>query len=128
MVDEMKLLWATVHTKNMHISGLEKAPRLRGPKKNKLIKTHFICLSLPVAITHPVCLCLTVVGESQKNKLPAINHKPFTGVKANVDFLLKNKEAAKLLTRSQSQAREIIVKKSQAEKRTRGEDGPLKMG
>ena len=124
----MKLSWATVPTKSTPISVQERAPRLTGQKKSMLTKTLFICLSFQAAIIRLVGCRLTLDEEQQKNKLPAINNKPFTGVKANVDFLSKNKEAAKLLTRSQSQAREILVRKSQAEKRARGEDGSLKMG
>jgi hypothetical protein len=39
--------------------------------------------------------------------LPAINSRPFFGVKNDVDFLQKNREATKFLTKSQSQARII---------------------
>lgn len=47
------------------------------------------------------------VGDLRRERLPPIEAKPFQGVRANVDFLEKNRNAAKLLTKSQSQARII---------------------
>lgn len=53
---------------------------------------------------------LSLAPESRKSFLPDIRSKPFFDVKSDVNFLEKNREAAKLLTKSQSQARVIKSK------------------
>jgi hypothetical protein len=54
---------------------------------------------------------LSLAPERNKPFLPDIRSKPFFDVKSDINFLEKNREAAKLLTKSQSQAR-IIQSKS----------------
>ena len=46
----------------------------------------------------------------KKDALPPIHMKPFTGVSSNVNFIDKNRNAAKHLTKSQSQARMLDCK------------------
>lgn len=49
---------------------------------------------------------MTAASEQRRERLPSLEEKPFI-VRAKVDFEEKNRVAAKLLTKSQLQARVV---------------------
>lgn len=78
------------------------------------------------AIIPQVDSLLWLVPERRKPFLPDIKVKPFFDVKSDVNFLEKNKDAAKFLTKSQSQARVIQSKQRMTkEKTTKTLPGPV---